>query len=187
MNENEKEKEKEYVLNEIKYIFDNVNKLLMFIETKNALLLPLNAVVLWTIITDNSNIEKVEKSQCLEYIGNIGIVLMVISTLICLLSFYPRLYKASNWVFLDKKRNNSNNHLYFKDIYYNYRDDYKEYLEHISKLYGSKGIINKQPYLDYAEEIITNSKITYIKSINFAISFIFLIGSMICMFVYKFM
>jgi hypothetical protein len=121
-------------------IFKNINDWLKFAEQKNGALLVLNVGIVWGMTRIVSKAENI--IDAIYIINVLGYIFIVLSTIICLFSFFPILTDQS---FKISKFKNSK----YKDY---------EYLRLISKKLGIK-----KKYTcfekDYANQIINNSKI----------------------------
>lgn len=142
----------------LEYIFNNVNDWLKFAEAKNAALLAFNiGVIVGVARLIEFEFNKILSDLSTAYIVA-GLMLLVISSLICLLSFIPRLHIP--WISYKEKPNMNRNTLFFNDISSHVP---KTYLEECSKKMG-EGLPNNTEYLeDLATQIIVNSRIALVK------------------------
>lgn len=144
-----------------KQIFDNVNVWLHFAEAKNVAIITFNVAVLSVLF----DCEFASKNHIL---ATIVIILLLVSIVISLVSFIPcNVDNAYNIDDKTKKLSNdvNNNLLFYKDIR-NY--DPVTYVEKVYNTYFEK-ISSKnlsKIHLDYANEIIINSRIT-MRKLNF--------------------
>lgn len=126
---------------------DRVNYWLSFAEAKNGILLGVNIAIIAVLI----NMFKAVPIMC-----TICILTLLISSLCCILSFIPNLGKASK---KGRKINGERlNLIFYADIAL--FESYEEYLNSVKRRYfrdnnDSNGILE----LDFAEEIVINSKI----------------------------
>lgn len=149
----------------LKEIFDNVNRWLIFAETKNGVLISINGVLLFRLL---DYLEEFDSSNSLLNIKAtwILIIIFLIAIIFTLKSFFPNCSS-----FIDEGDNvheyvssNSSILLYYNDI--SKYDSAKLYLKDIYKHYLNVDVdikkLNKYE-LDYAKEIIFNSKIACYK------------------------
>ncbi len=153
------------ILDILKEIFDNVNKWLTFAETKNGVLLSINGLFLFRLL---DCLEKIASGNSLLNIKMIWILIIIflVAIIITLISFFP---KASPYVDKDDNVYNDENSDLRTLIFYGDISKYeysKLYLRDIYRYYLNTSIdvenINKYE-LDYAKEIIINSKIACYK------------------------
>ena len=125
---------------------DRVNYWLSFAEAKNGILLGVNIAIIAVLI----NMFNVAPILC-----TICILFLLISSLCSILSFIPNLGKASkkDTTFI----NDNVNLIYYADIAL--FENYEQYLNSVKKRYFSNTTINSVMELDFAEEIVINSKI----------------------------
>ncbi|AAM04974.1 Pycsar system effector family protein [Methanosarcina acetivorans] len=127
----------------------NINEWLKFAEAKNAALIALNAAAIFGMVSILTT-ENLSLNQCLIYYSYSFILFNLLSLSFALFSFWPQVQCSHNSI------EKSENLLFFGDIV---NCNEKEYL---SKLFDSCQIREEQyrPIdLDYAEQIISNSKI----------------------------
>lgn len=162
----------------LKAIFENINNLLQFAEAKNGAVF---AVVISILMGSSDLIEDCSKSG--SYLSmctmTISIILLSISALFALASFFPNLFKVNP----DKNgKSSKKNVVLFSDCakYSNgqdYLDDfYGKYQAPIEDKSGNS-IAN-----DYAVEIISNSKICNTKFIIFKTACIFCFAGLFFLF-----
>ncbi len=143
-----------------KDIFDNVNTWLHFAEAKNVALIAMN-IALLSAIFSASNIY-----TCFFLYFTIS-SLFIVSTLFCLFSFLPKLTRIQN-----NKTSCENNLLFYAYIA---SLTPTEYVKRIYNYYfenASAGEEISPLHLDYAKEIVSNSRITVrkIKIFNCALA-----------------
>ena len=148
-----------------KQILDNTNVWLHFAEAKNAAIITFNVAVLSAFFDC--------KFASKNYIfATIVIVLMLVSIVISLVSFIPCMVNNKNSI-CDKTKKTLNdvndNLLFYKDIR-NY--DPVTYVEKVYNTYFKNISCKVIPkiHLDYAKEIIVNSRITMKKLNLFSIA-----------------
>ena len=167
-------------------IFENVNKWLQWGEAKNAAIFAGNIALLigiQSVIFDN----QCAKSNLYTISLSAGIVLIVLSSLACLVSFYPRLTKVTQFKKQDSNSNSESN-TKSNDIFFVDCSKYEsgqEYLDAlVNKLHGEISDETKQPIPsienDYACEIITNSKICNFKYRCFRASSLLCFTGILC-------
>ena len=129
---------------------DRVNYWLSFAEAKNGILLGVNIAIIAVLIN---------MFDAMPIMCTICILFLLISSFFSILSFVPNLGKAA------KKGNlindNSVNLIFYKDIAL--FESYEEYLISVKEQYfqnkNDKNDSNSRLELDFAEEIVINSKI----------------------------
>ncbi len=153
------------VVNILKEIFKNINEWLIFAETKNGVLISINGVLLFRLLDYLEKIAVDNTSLNIKMIW-ILIIIFLIAILIILKSFFP-----NNSTSVDENNNTSEYNYNSSRILIFYKDisQYKcskLYLQDIYKYYLNMNIdvedLNKYE-LDYAKEIIINSKIACYK------------------------
>lgn len=132
------------ITQELKGIFANVNMWLHFAEAKNGALIAFNMSLITFITTSETN----------DFI----ILLIVLSLLLSLLSFIPN-FNLFGKFFLSK--NLSKENLVYYEHILNYSKE--EYLKRICEKCNVNIKETSDMHLDYADEIIINSKITSTK------------------------
>lgn len=181
---------KEKMEEKLKEIFGYVNNWLNFAEAKNAAMLTVSIGVLFGLYS------YIEKMNIIFYITLILII--IISILSSILSFYPNLGKSKIkpiGEFLlyipekfEKKDNASEKiKIFYGDIAKNYSEERSfDYVKDLYKDYYKKdNMVVEKSEIDYAKEIIINSKLTvnkyrYFKfSLKLFIIFIFLFFSVL--------
>ena len=149
------------MVNSLKDIFDNVNNWLKFAEAKNGVVIALNSALIFGVLKLNSTLTNANILR--DYYISMVIFVLLISTIMALLSFVPRLkYPYIHF----EKPNNNDNLLYFTDI-----SKYTpvQYYEKIQTIYNMKS--DKKDFeTHYINQIIINSKITFIKLKQFEIA-----------------
>lgn len=155
------------ILDDLKDIFENTNKWLIFAESKNGILLGLNGVILFKISDCLNGIEVTMLNTKMIWIL---FIVFLISTVIILKSFFPN-YST----FMDKPINmckevyDGSNVLMFYEEISKYESS-EMYLRDLYKYYFDKDVEpqNMKKYeLDYAKEILINSRITSSKYKHF--------------------
>ncbi len=162
----------------LKEIFGYINDWLKFAEAKNAAILTLGMGTLFGL---SSYAEKTNK-----WIYIVLIIILLLSVMSSLLSFYPNLSNSKikiitglfTWIakFWEKENHSTKEiKIFYSDISEKYSvDGTKElnYLENIYKDYydSDKSDEFNQLEIDYAKEIIINSKITVNKYVFFKAS-----------------
>ncbi len=156
----------------LKDIFDNVNSWLKFAEAKNGAIIALNATFIFGIL--KLNIISTSEKNILDYYLFIAIFMLLVSIIVALLSFIPRL---SDTYIKFKEPMDNDNLLYFGDIA-KYTDiKYKEKIQIFIQLNGSEGSDKLNEY--YIKQIIINSKITFIKFKQFEIAIWFTLSAIL--------
>lgn len=152
------------IVEDLKDTFQNVNNWLNFAEIKHGALIVLDTTFIMGIIAAMFE----NKVKCL---GIIGLDVMIISVLLSMYSYFPNIKGIKDeWMFCEKRMTQNRNLLFYRDIY---RLSNKEYLQEVYKEYYSKDIEEfSKKELDYAEEIVVNSRITMKKYFLFKISLI---------------
>lgn len=146
----------------LQFIFSNVNEWLKFAENKNAALLAANSAVLFALI-------RVVSSQTfaplLQFYTFIVILLLLFSAGCCLISFIPstRFVTPSP----DQAPKPEDNLLFYGDISHY---ETRSYLHALYDQEGQKPEKFPQVEEDYAEQIITNSRIALWKYNWFAVA-----------------
>lgn len=149
------------MVDNLKDIFDNINNWLKFAEAKNGAIIALNSALIFGILKLNSSITN--QNILLNYYISIGIFLLFVSIIMALLSFIPRLNYP--YIIFDKPTENDNL-LYFGDILKYTPLTYYEKLQ-----IKTCGESNKKDFeMYYINQIIINSKITFIKFKQFEIA-----------------
>jgi len=148
------------VENKLKTIFENVNSWLRFAEAKNGILFATNCALIGGIF-QFLDIQKINIYLLIYAWLVIGTLLS--SALICSISFVPQLKMP--W-FFNNSTSESDNLLFFGHL-----AKYKPY-KLLEKLKDTYKITSAIPEFesDYAEQIITNSKITVIKYAYFKLA-----------------
>lgn len=156
---------------QLKNIFTNINDWLKFAETKTAALLTANGLMIFGIIRTLSNVEKNLYSNSVLYLV---VLLLIISLLLCLVSFIPSL--KIPWLLKVKKILDNDNLLYFADIA---KYDSKVYLEKLA-ISLEKPEYQASTFDDYyAQQIIINSIIALKKYRLFTFSIYFTVIAVI--------
>lgn len=160
-----KENINEKSLEMLKNIFENINRWLNFAEAKNGALLGINSMLLFKAVD-----YFFEDINCELKINNILVVLMIICFIvglfIVLISFFPNtgVYKDKPSIPDEDTPNNDRLLIFYEDI--KKYPSPEKYLQDIYKHYFGvhvelKGL--KRVELDYAVEILSNSKIASYK------------------------
>ncbi len=150
----------------LKDIFENVNNWLKFAEAKNALIIVLNGTLIFRISGFYSHIQ----NNVIYFLYFMSILMLLISIVIAIISFIPRL--KTPYIKMQNPLPNDNL-LYFGHIAKYTPDQY--YLK-ISKIL-SKDDKYKEFNMHYSNQIVVNSRITFIKFKQFEISVFFLISA----------
>jgi len=158
------------MINEVKSIFDNVNNWLKFAEAKNGAIIALNATFIFGIL--KLGLISNKSIVIINYYLYLCIFMLLVSSIVALLSFVPQL----KFIYIKfKKISDRDNLLYFGDIAKytptQYSDSLKKILEVDSK--------NNKLYEHYINQIVINSKITWIKFKQFDIAIWFTISAIL--------
>ena len=147
----------------LKNIFENVNRWLQFAETKNALLATFNGGFIIGILSIMNTINKDMKS----YFTVLGIVLffLLISIIVCFLSFIPVLKKLTENV----KKPKDVNFYYFGHLASLTTSEFTEKIVKEYKIQKETIPITKHEN-DIAYQIVTNAEITLRKYLLFKIA-----------------
>lgn len=185
MNNSNNDKLKEEVLNELKDIFENVNRWLQFAEAKNGALIGINGLFLFKSIDFFIDTINGKLTSSIVLIG-VTILIFLLGMVKSLKSFFPNdsVYEDQNDD-LERIDDNENNVLIFYNDICKYKSS-KKYLITVYKDYFDKDIQSRnlrKIELDYAKEILINSRITSYKNnsfklalkLNFMAIFVFLI------------
>ena len=151
---------------QLKEMFSNVNDWLKFAELKNGMMVALNSTFVLAVIKS----EFKEKFQAGVYF--VVLSLFVISLILSISSYLPKIKCIDdNWLIGKKKGiKPERNLLFYGDIYNISKNDL---VNKVYKEYFKKDISNieiNKIELDYAEEIIVNSKIAIYKYFLFKLS-----------------
>lgn len=148
---------------DLKNIFENVNNWMKFAEAKNGTLIVADLAIIFGVF------QLLEEMCCpkkwLIFYASIVMLLSLLSATICLTSFVPQLRMP--WFINRGSPSKNDNLLYFAHIA---KYAPKIYLNKLSELLKIQ-LPEKQPKLemDYAEQIVTNSRITLRKYQTFKI------------------
>jgi len=151
----------------VKDIFENVNNWLKFAEAKNGALIALNSAMIFGLVRAMMN----NKNLYIESYVNCMIFLLVVSIVMAILSFIPKLKYP--YIKFDIPSKNDNL-LYFGDVSKYSEEEYsKKLMKIIEKSENDK--------LDkfYIQQIVINSKITYIKYKQFEIAVWFTLSALL--------
>lgn len=153
------------VSDELDGIYKIVNEWLKFAEQKNAALLVLNSGSVWGVSLMLRNQDTLSCGGVT--FSALGFALIFISSLICVFSFIPTLYKPSYSPNLGKK-SNFDNCVYFGDIAKYEESDYLALLNYKlgEEVEHSYSLFER----DFASQIITNARITLAKYKKFKLS-----------------
>ncbi|ELA8177647.1 hypothetical protein RGL50_005220 [Vibrio alginolyticus] len=143
-------------------VFSNVNDWLKFAEQKNAALLVLNGGVVWGVTRVISKLEQL--TELTYWLMLCGYALIVVSALICLISFLPVL--TEKW-FKPEERKPADNCLYFADIA---KYDNNHYVQLLASKLGKPDYIPNNYELDLSSQIVTNSEIAFDKYKRFRLA-----------------
>ncbi len=168
----------EKVEGKLKEIFGYINDWLKFAEAKNAAMLTLGVGTLFGL---SNYADKISK-----WTHTVLIIILLLSVMSALLSFYPNLSNSkidritilfTSIAKLGDKQSisGSNIKLFYSDIANKYEVDGSKELEYIKEIYSdyyneNKLSITNKLEIDYAKEIIINSKITVNKYVFFKAS-----------------
>jgi len=162
------------MLDILKDIFENVNNLLKFAEAKNGIIIALNATVIFGIF--KLGVLSLDTSSILNWYLYITIFMLLTSLIIALLSFVPKL----KYPYLSfEKPLETDNLLYFGDIAKYTPTQYKKHCEKIIKLDDKDYQNNCKLTDDYINQIVINSKITFIKFKQFEIAIWFTLSAIL--------
>jgi len=155
----------------LKDIFDNVNNWLKFAEAKNGAIIALNATVIFGIL--KLGVINVNGNNILNYYLYVAVFMLILSITIALLSFVPRL---THPYIQFKKPLDKDNLLYFGDIakYTPYK-----YEERLNLSITINDENNSTLNVYYINQIVINSKITFIKFKQFEIAIWFTISAIL--------
>lgn len=148
--------------NRLKYILELVNQWLKFAETKNAALLGTNSAIVFLVI---KSLDSISSLYCFlrVYIA-VASVAMVISAALSIISFVP--LTEINSQSTKKEQSEDDNLIFYGDIStYEPRSYVKALYAHI----GQDKETPTQIEVNYAEQIINNSRIALIKYRLFSI------------------
>ena len=152
------------------FTYKAVMEWLKFAEQKTAGLLILNSGVIWAYLR-LLNKQEIAYSW-LSYVNVVYLVLLILSSVICIVSLTPVL--DSFWYF-DAGKNKDKNAFYFKDIAT--LDEYS-YLKLLSESNQANSFNKKD--IDLAKQIVINSKITTIKYSRFKFSSVLSVLCFVC-------
>ena len=163
------------MLDTLKDIFENVNNLLKFAEAKNGVIIALNSMIIFGVF--KLDILSLDTSSILNWYLYIAIFMLVTSLIIALLSFVPKL----KYPYLSfEKPLETDNLLYFGDIAKYTPTQYKKHFEKIIKLDDKEEYQNNHNLTDdYINQIVINSKITFIKFKQFEIAIWFTLSAIL--------
>lgn len=154
---------KKNVMEDLKEIFQNVNNWLMFAEVKHGALIALDTTFILGIIALIVEDE-------ISGIGIVGLIIIICSLFISMYSYYPNLKGIKDKWLISKRIVPNRNLLFYKDIF---QLSNKEYLERIYINYYNIEISEfAKKELDYAEEIVVNSRTAMKKYFLFKISLV---------------
>jgi hypothetical protein len=137
---------------ELMKIFKNINGWIIFCDTKNAITLAFNGVLIGLFIAQLDYLRK------LFYINNLAfIVFMLILWLVGTISIIITVYNLRSSILPRIHHKLTTNMLYYGDIYNIYKNDYNKYLTDMRN-------INEAKYEEeISKQIIINSEIASIK------------------------
>ena len=151
-------KDQTLYLAELKHIFSIVNDWLKFAESKNGALLAINSGIFLSFFSWLSeNLDQLIPKA--KIIILISIILLSISIVICILSFMPKLIITKNTP--ESSNNDPESIIFFKSI-----STYKNaniFLEDLIRKMDLKKVCVTEFEIDYANQIINNSKIALLK------------------------
>lgn len=137
------------ILDLLKDIFNNINNWLTFAEAKNAAIIAFNIACL-SFICDIKNIVDIKILYYIMYVG------MLLSTIMALISFFPKMGKET------KNQNRHSDHdnlIFYMDIA---KYDREQYIKAIFKQYTKMDILDTEVQKierDFAEEITYNATV----------------------------
>ena len=149
------------MLDELKATFAVVNGWLQFAETKHGVLIGLNGAALLSL---SPQVCQLANSPWLFWWGVGGIAAVLISTLISLFSFLPRLSRPPR---IGASQQSGENLVYFRDLAsFTASDLVHRYAEALHTDASQSGSLEHH----YAAQIVANSGIGYLKYRMFAVS-----------------
>jgi hypothetical protein len=132
----------------LRYILTMVNEWLKFAEAKNGALLVADTAILFGVFT------VLNRSAAQRVFIYLAVVLVIVSAISSLVSFIPQLKVLS---FTSKKRTGKKaNLLFYGDIA---EHDPQSYIEALHAESGTESKVIEPMEVDYAQQIITNSRI----------------------------
>lgn len=161
----------------LRYIFSNVNDWLKFAEAKHAVIIGLNAAAIWAAIRIPYDSKDTHIDTTIQFIF---ISILTISILISFFSYFPKTKIPFHWLWNQQNSHDTDNLLFYNDI-----KKYESYT-YLQKLYDNAKKSKKEfskLEIDYAAQIIYNSKIASYKYTLFKLCLIldliaiFLIGA----------
>lgn len=156
---------------QLDFIFKNINEWLKFAEQKNGALLALNGGIVWGVSRILSNIQI---SMCfISWVYSIGYMLILASSVICIVSFMPILNKT--WANFEEEKS-TDNCVYFADIA---KYTSTSYLDLLSKKLENSQEKYKNYEIDLSSQIVTNAKIACEKYEKLILSSIFTLSGML--------
>jgi len=152
--------------NNLKDILEDVNNWLKYAEAKNALIIVLNS----SLIVGLSNVSDDITNSTIYILFLTSILMLLISIVIAIMSFIPRLKTPQL-----KKQNilEDDNLIHYVDIR---KYTATQYYEKIEKILPKENR-NKDFEMYYAEQIVTNSRIAFIKFKQFEAAAWFLLAA----------
>lgn len=152
----------------LKYIYNLVYENMKFAETKHSIILTLSgAVIAFSTTFFSANIKQ-----------NLFAIASIILSLISILYSFVALI-SRNIHTKKRKIDVNDNLLFYKDIMHY---DGKSYIDSIKKKYNFTNIYKADKMdFDLASEIITTSKLAYLKYLYFNFAVLFLFVSIICL------
>lgn len=163
-------------------IFSNTNDWLKFAEVKSATLLAGNGVLVFGILR---LLKDEEYGQIITIYSWVVIAQLILSLVVCLVSFIPSLKMP--WLFKQNSKVNNENLIYFEHIA---RHTPTSYLSALSKAFDSNQISYTQYERMLSGQIITNSVITVKKYKLFKIAIWFTLSAIVtplgALFLYEF-
>lgn len=155
----------------LEYVLDRTDSWLKFAEAKNGALLALNCALLFGLVRVGLAVEELPLLIG-AYMALAGVFLLVGITL-TLMSFLPRL-EPPLWIKYPETREQPNV-LFFGDVC---RLTATSYIERFNRI-ASKDESFSEQETQFAEQIVTNSKIAYIKHTQFTYAAWFTLGALL--------
>lgn len=158
--------EQQEIIDDLKDVFNNTNTWLSFAELKHGALIAFDTTIILGILSELG--DKLDM-----WIVSFSLIAVTISLIISLYSYFPNLKSGKDkWIRVaNKKKVHGENLLFYGDIYVL---SPKQYLNKLYKTYYGKNNVEafSKKEVDYAEEIVINSKIAMRKYSMFKVSLI---------------
>lgn len=157
---------------QFKDIFSNVNQWLHFAEAKNVAVTTLDIALLAVYADYIDGIT----NNIMQLSFVLSALALVVSLCIAIYSFFPKIYLKHTY----RTMSGGNiNPLFYGDIASCDALSYAQFV--LSRYYGkSPSETPEMVYIDYAEEIVTNARITVCKNILFTRALISAVAALIC-------